>query len=599
MKTAQNRKNILLESNQGVNSSRNPMNTLIRTLSKLLLVVLLLNGNPTLIAQTGYIFTGAKNIKPEHVPKPRDFKLKAISWGEMDSKCRTEVVQYGNWFKVYPVISKLQITIGTGLTFGTIADPYIYVGYIDTINGVETLVEHKCGKYQGDMGQFRLEVFNLKPERLYYLFIGGTADKQTYELQLTQRFSPENPPDLVEPEKKLDNTATNETAEAGGQASETATTTQQPQIQIQPEGTAIIIGRIRDASGNPIKNKKVMLLNDDLQQVQEVATDAYGGYRFEGVNPDRINLVKMSGDDSQWLIDMFMYDDNFDVIGKPISLGHRLHSFKARKDYFSELAILTQEDVFVDVTHGMSYMSGKVVDRETYLVGREGVKVGLYTSQKSLLKTTVTDLNGKFSFTELDNQEYIVKVEHNPDEDYVEIVIADSFNVPYASANSNQLGKDGYFKFKALPKEIVELRRMEVMEDRGMSPSATASFSKSLIDEGKVGVAIELNTIEFNTGSAQLTLAKNRELDQLAEELLNKPNIRIKIDGHTDNVGNFDANMRLSDERAAAVKAYLVGHGVASSRIQTEGFGSKKPIATNDTEEGRSKNRRVEFTIVN
>lgn len=597
MKTAQNRKNIFLESYQDVNSFRNPMKTLTRTLSKPLLLALLFFSSTIFYAQTGYIFTGAKNIKPEHAPKPRDFKLKAVSWGEMDSKCRTEVVQYGNWFKVYPVNSKLQITIGTGLTFGTITDPYIYVGYIDTINGIETLIEHKCDKFQGDMGQFRLEVFNLKPERLYYLFIGGTADKQTYELQLTQRFSPSTPQEPVESVPASASSAANQAVEAKSQENEAPITTPQPKIQIQPDGTAIIIGRIRDDNGNPLKNKKVMLLNDDLQQVQEVATDAYGGYRFEGVNPDRINLVKMSADDSQWLIDMFMYDENFDVIGKPISLGHRLHSFKARKDYFSDLAILTQEDVFVEVTYGMSYMSGKVVDRETYLVGREGVKVGLYSAQKSLLKTTLTDLNGKFSFTELDNQEYIVKVEHNPDEDYVEIVIADSFNVPYASANSNQIGKDGYFKFKALPKEIVELRRMEIMEDRGMP--AAASETKFLIDEGKVGIAIELNTIEFNTGSAQLTLSKNKELDQLAEELLNKPSIRIKIDGHTDNVGNFDANMRLSDERAAAVKAYLVGHGVASSRIQTEGYGSKKPIAKNDTEEGRSKNRRVEFTIVN
>lgn len=385
--------------------------------------------------------------------------------------------------------------------------------------------------------------------------------------------------------------------------SETATqeqaSSQKINPAVQPEGQAMILGRLRDASGKVLVNTKVLLMNDDLQQVQEVTTDEYRGFRFEGVNPDKINLVKMTKDDSKWMIDMYMYDEDFEVIGKPIPLGHRLHSFKARDDYFRDLRILTENDVFVDVEQGGSYMTGKVVDKETYLGGREGVKVGLYNNTRSLVKTAITDLNGRFSFYDLENEEYIVKVEHNPDKDYVEIVISDSLHVPYKSANSNDMTEDGFFKFKALPMEIVELRRMEVMEDRGMLASAMEEELKVLIDEKNVGVAIELSTIEFNTGSSQLTLAKNRELDQLAEELISKPAIRIKIDGHTDNVGNEADNKRLSDERAAAVKSYLLGHGVASSRIITEGFGSSKPLASNDSEDGRSKNRRVEFTILN
>jgi outer membrane protein OmpA-like peptidoglycan-associated protein len=543
-------------------------------------------------AQADFIFTKAKSIETEHRYKPREFKTNELSWGEMDSECRDEVITHGNWFKLYPKTSILKVEVYIGMTDGTLADPYIYVGYMDTINGIPTIVEMACKKYQGTVGKFDLEVYNLKNMRLHYLLIGGSAKKQTFALNLTQRFDPENLPPVEEPEE-------DEAPIPSENAAEMPEEGKPSEPEIQPEGQAMILGRLRDAQGNTLTNTKVMLLNDDLQQVQEVVTDEYGGFRFEGVNPDKINLVKMSKDDSKWLIDMFMYDEDFEVIGKPIPLGHRLHSFKARDDYFRDLRILTENDVFVDVEQGGSYMTGKVVDKETYLVGREGVKVGLYNNTRSLVKTAITDLNGRFSFYDLENEDYIVKVEHNPDKDYVEIVISDSLNVPYKSANSNDMTEEGFFKFKALPKEIVELRRMEVMEDRGMLSSTFEEEPKALIDEKNVGVAIELSTIEFNTGSSQLTLAKNRELDQLAEELINKPSIRIKIDGHTDNVGSADDNKRLSDERAAAVKAYLVSHGVATSRIVTEGFGSTKPLATNDTEAGRSKNRRVEFTILN
>lgn len=76
------------------------------------------------------------------------------------------------------------------------------------------------------------------------------------------------------------------------------------------------------------------------------------------------------------------------------------------------------------------------------------------------------------------------------------------------------------------------------------------------------------------------------------------PELRIEISGHTDNTGTDAINEKLSQARADAVKNYLMAADVASNRIQSKGYGSLKPIATNETEEGRQTNRRVEFSIL-
>jgi len=77
--------------------------------------------------------------------------------------------------------------------------------------------------------------------------------------------------------------------------------------------------------------------------------------------------------------------------------------------------------------------------------------------------------------------------------------------------------------------------------------------------------------------------------------LQNNPDLKFEVDGHTDNSGNAQHNMELSQQRADAVKKQLVSMGIDASRLTTKGFGDTKPISTNDTPDGKSNNRRVEF----
>lgn len=111
----------------------------------------------------------------------------------------------------------------------------------------------------------------------------------------------------------------------------------------------------------------------------------------------------------------------------------------------------------------------------------------------------------------------------------------------------------------------------------------------------KIGTPLVLEGVTFETGSTTLTPFARVVLDKIAQGLLENPNSEIGIYGHTDNQGNPRTNLKLSQDRADAVKAYLVSKGVSPSRIQAKGFGFTKPIADNATPEGRAKNRRIEF----
>ena len=97
--------------------------------------------------------------------------------------------------------------------------------------------------------------------------------------------------------------------------------------------------------------------------------------------------------------------------------------------------------------------------------------------------------------------------------------------------------------------------------------------------------------------SATLLTNSNVELNALVEYLQNTLNATILIEGHTDNTGNANANMLLSNNRAEAIAQFLMNKGIDKNRITTKGYGSTKPIAENITEQGRTQNRRTSFTI--
>ena len=116
-------------------------------------------------------------------------------------------------------------------------------------------------------------------------------------------------------------------------------------------------------------------------------------------------------------------------------------------------------------------------------------------------------------------------------------------------------------------------------------------------EEVRKRVDFAANNILFVTGSAKLQSKSNAGLNEVVKILQENPDMKLAIDGHTDNVGNDASNQKLSDDRAAAVKAYFVKKGIDESRITSAGHGETMPIADNKTAAGRQKNRRVEMKL--
>jgi OOP family OmpA-OmpF porin len=117
-----------------------------------------------------------------------------------------------------------------------------------------------------------------------------------------------------------------------------------------------------------------------------------------------------------------------------------------------------------------------------------------------------------------------------------------------------------------------------------------------------VGCIVEqtviLRAVNFDFGSDKLTAEARSTLDQLAQSLVTQPGLELQIAGHTDSLGPASYNLTLSQKRANAVRNYLIAHDVKASRLKAEGFGEFNPIASNETEEGRAQNRRVEFKVI-
>ncbi len=111
--------------------------------------------------------------------------------------------------------------------------------------------------------------------------------------------------------------------------------------------------------------------------------------------------------------------------------------------------------------------------------------------------------------------------------------------------------------------------------------------------------ALDLSAISFLPGSATLTDHATEILNEITSMLTQHPDVRVHITGHTDSTGDPDFNLDLSSRRAQSVVDYMVNQGIEVSRLTAEGHGDQEPIASNDTNEGRSKNRRIEFKLIN
>ena len=125
-----------------------------------------------------------------------------------------------------------------------------------------------------------------------------------------------------------------------------------------------------------------------------------------------------------------------------------------------------------------------------------------------------------------------------------------------------------------------------------------AQLSVNHAEQKIIDDALKNRIIEFESGSAILTIAGKKILDEMAIALNKVGAKKIRIIGHTDSSGNAHQNLQLSQQRAEAVKTYLIKKNIPAHLLSTDGLGASKPVAENTTAEGRKKNRRIEFEVL-
>jgi OOP family OmpA-OmpF porin len=170
---------------------------------------------------------------------------------------------------------------------------------------------------------------------------------------------------------------------------------------------------------------------------------------------------------------------------------------------------------------------------------------------------------------------------------------------------NDETSEDKYIKYKEAYYYIDDVCVKDITD----TVSCDCDFTKPLLAKdsirtdslGKQTYAINqrlvLKNIYFDTDKSILLPASNAELDKLYSFLEAHADLKIRLDGHTDNQGTDEHNLILSRARAEAVKEYLTGKGIAEERIVSEGHGRNQPVAPNDTDAGRQLNRRVEFIL--
>ena len=180
-----------------------------------------------------------------------------------------------------------------------------------------------------------------------------------------------------------------------------------------------------------------------------------------------------------------------------------------------------------------------------------------------------------------------------------EAVSDNSINMSESESDDTNEAPHLLAKVEPLPESFVPIEETDteqtddiVAEEVISQPSIEVAAAQAVISN------LDLGNIAFLSNSATLTEDAQQSLNEIATKLGELTDFRIRIEGHTDNRGDPSYNQDLSTKRAESVKQYLIDQGVNSARLEAQGFGQDSPIASNDTRDGRSKNRRIEFKLI-
>jgi OmpA-OmpF porin, OOP family len=170
-----------------------------------------------------------------------------------------------------------------------------------------------------------------------------------------------------------------------------------------------------------------------------------------------------------------------------------------------------------------------------------------------------------------------------------------NFSPPTNNGHYEQeISKTGWYMFNASAEGYVNT----VDSVQAVSEDITPVLKDLVLQPIEVGLTVRLKNIYFDFDKTTLKKQSFVELNKVVDFLSQNPTVEIQIEGHTDSKGSDEYNLNLSQGRSQSVVDYLISQGIDGSRLRAQGYGESKPIDTNDTDEGRANNRRVEFTVV-
>ncbi len=230
----------------------------------------------------------------------------------------------------------------------------------------------------------------------------------------------------------------------------------------------------------------------------------------------------------------------------------------------------------------------------------KGIKKDYFTLTENQINITLTHNDPRFTLSGV-----VINKTKNIPEGGADVNVTNTADHSLATIQSH--AGDGVFRtqlkgesdFTLVGKKANYISNIEKITTRGLNRSTTLYVKLELaIEEARAGQSIQLNNIYFEVGKANLNTKVSSDLDKLIQFLKDNPEAKLEIQGHTDNKGKSEMNIKLSQSRASSVVEYLSNNGIESSRLIAKGYGSSQPVAENATAAGRAKNRRVVMKVL-
>ncbi|MBV6485117.1 MAG: hypothetical protein KFKLKKLM_01670 [Flavobacteriales bacterium] len=265
-------------------------------------------------------------------------------------------------------------------------------------------------------------------------------------------------------------------------------------------------------------------------------------------------------------------DDTWTNWSKPVNMGNKINT----PDFDAYFSIDASGEYAYFSSAKNSYGKSDVFRIKMPKEAKPDPVVLIYG--KVIDQKTNQPIKAKITYEELPSGKQLGTAGTSPEETIYKIVL------PFGKNYGFMASSDNYYSVT----QNLDLSKLEAYQELEVN-LYLAPIQK---DE-----AIRLNNIFFEFGKSVLKEESFPELNRLVKLLTDNPAITIEINGHTDDVGADADNLKLSQERAAAVVTYLTSKKIGSNRLSSNGFGETKPLDDNKTEEGRQLNRRVEFVV--